>query len=104
MAKQKTTPTPTPTPMPRRRVVMDVKVQADTVGDAARSLLEVVAWLEGLERKAGGAGRPIGEQTEVIADARRSASVVVDDDPEITPDQYRQAEARWRQAQDQPKA
>jgi hypothetical protein len=86
--------------MPRRRIVMDLKVQADSVGDAARSLLEVVNWLDGLERQAGGAGRPVGEQAEVIADARRSASVVLDDDPLITAERYRLAMDRWRQAQD----
>jgi len=90
--------TTTETPMPRRRIVLDIRVQADDVGEAAMALIDAIAWLERLEMKEGGAGRPIGEQADVIAQAGRTASVVVHDDHAITPELYRVAVARWKAA------
>lgn len=89
-------------PLPRRRFQMLVRVQGNTAGDVARSLLDVIHWLDEQERKAGGANRPLGAISHADADQVRAYSIELDDDHMITPAGYRLALDRWRKRRDQP--
>lgn len=97
VAEEPSEPEPPPADgLPRRRIMTLVRVQGDTVGDVARALVEVINWLEGEERKRGGAGSALGRLQYANAEGALAYSVELDDDDKITPEGYRLALKRWK--------
>lgn len=81
--------------MPRRRLMALIRIQADDCGGIARTLVEMINWLEAQEGRAGGANKPLGNPTNADGDATRSFSIEVDDDPDITHDVYMERLQQW---------
>lgn len=85
---------------PRRRLMVSVKIAADDPGGVARSLLELINWIDQLERRAGGAGKDLKQREHASGDRTRNYSVELDDQVEISHADYEKARADWEKARE----